>query len=342
MPDDPKQLNLVFPLKGIDVTQEFQLQPPGTTPDALNVFSQDAIAHRNRGGSRPGLTKKPAGQLNRGTTVFQHLNLIVDPSTDALPQNFYSPEPDWIPHPRFPDVLVPPEGTGDQIIEQSSPGIAFVQSKFALATSGAEVPVTFNSNVTIGNEVLLFVSTNTSSAGTQVSVVNNSSVALTQVGGYVELQSPVILGTYVSLSLWRIRATAAGNTTLKVTPSTSYGSVALGALEYSGVRTTLPVDDTAENSDTNLGPANMTTGNLLIGFNGDMAIAGFSNTGDATPGWTVGAGQNSRINEAATSHALRITDRLPVNAASSPITMTADVDGGDIWYVALGASFRKR
>lgn len=105
---------LEFPLKGIDVTREFQLQPPGTCADAVNVRSRDSIDHRNRGGSRPGYSKQPTDRIPEGATVIQHLNVIVDPTDLALPQNFTTPGNDWVVHPRIPNLFVPPGGAGWQ------------------------------------------------------------------------------------------------------------------------------------------------------------------------------------------------------------------------------------
>lgn len=48
-------LDLIWPVAGIDRSANYQNQPPFTTPDALNVRSEDPAEYRNRGGSRPGL-----------------------------------------------------------------------------------------------------------------------------------------------------------------------------------------------------------------------------------------------------------------------------------------------
>lgn len=50
-------IDLVWPLGGIDRAFGYQSQPPYTTPDALNVRSDDSSENRNRGGTRPGLVK---------------------------------------------------------------------------------------------------------------------------------------------------------------------------------------------------------------------------------------------------------------------------------------------
>lgn len=48
---------LMFPTKGVDLSLEFDRQPGGTTVYARNVRTQDPLDFRDRGGSRPGLSK---------------------------------------------------------------------------------------------------------------------------------------------------------------------------------------------------------------------------------------------------------------------------------------------
>lgn len=66
-------LDLVWPVAGIDRSVSFQRQPPYSTPDALNVRTEDMSEYRERGGSRPGLglglrTQLP-GPINLLTSV---------------------------------------------------------------------------------------------------------------------------------------------------------------------------------------------------------------------------------------------------------------------------------
>ena len=48
-------IDLVFPVLGLDRSTKFQSQPPYTTPDAVNVRTEEMATYRERGGSRPGL-----------------------------------------------------------------------------------------------------------------------------------------------------------------------------------------------------------------------------------------------------------------------------------------------
>ncbi len=71
-----------FPINGMNVENPFDMQPPQTTSDALNVRGYEPAKDRQRGGSRSGLVKY-LPRLDTGR-VIQHLNVIVDPQADAL------------------------------------------------------------------------------------------------------------------------------------------------------------------------------------------------------------------------------------------------------------------
>lgn len=81
-PDQP--IDLAFPVGGIDITTEFELQPPGTTPVAINVRAIDPGTQRNRGGARPGLSRYVNDRPGGLSSLIQHLNIIVDPTVDAM------------------------------------------------------------------------------------------------------------------------------------------------------------------------------------------------------------------------------------------------------------------
>lgn len=68
-------IDLRFPIKGIDVSQGYGMQQPGTTPIGQNVRAYDAQM-RARGGTRPGLSKYIGVQVN-GASVIQELNYVV-------------------------------------------------------------------------------------------------------------------------------------------------------------------------------------------------------------------------------------------------------------------------
>lgn len=76
MPDQEGFRDLSFPLKGLNISTEFELQPPGTTPEGVNVRAYEPAELRGRGGSRPGLIRYIPEQLATGLEI-QHLAVIV-------------------------------------------------------------------------------------------------------------------------------------------------------------------------------------------------------------------------------------------------------------------------
>jgi hypothetical protein len=79
--------DLTFPTQGIDLTAEFELQRPQTTPVGQNVRGYETLTQRQRGGSRPGLAQYVPQQVS-GPHLIQHLNYIVDPQAIALSTAF--------------------------------------------------------------------------------------------------------------------------------------------------------------------------------------------------------------------------------------------------------------
>ena len=69
MPQGTPIVSLVYPVGGLNRQAAFQTQPPYTTPFALNVRSYDPLLTRQRGGSRPGLSKAFASAIGSGNPV---------------------------------------------------------------------------------------------------------------------------------------------------------------------------------------------------------------------------------------------------------------------------------
>jgi len=65
-----RQVSLVWPAKGLDKVAAYEKQPPFSTPDALNVWTDDRSESRERGGSRPGIGKAYTTQLGSGNPVY--------------------------------------------------------------------------------------------------------------------------------------------------------------------------------------------------------------------------------------------------------------------------------
>lgn len=64
-----KILELHFPLGGLNKAASFQKQPPYTSPSLSNVRPSETFTGRDRGGSRPGISKSLAAQLGGGNPV---------------------------------------------------------------------------------------------------------------------------------------------------------------------------------------------------------------------------------------------------------------------------------
>ena len=68
-------IDMLFPIAGLDKSLGYQRQPPYTTPDSLNVRPYDTMLGRNRGGSRPGYGKAFYQQIGGGAN---NVNMLGD------------------------------------------------------------------------------------------------------------------------------------------------------------------------------------------------------------------------------------------------------------------------
>lgn len=88
----PDISDLFFPINGTDVSIELEQQTSDTTPLGVNVRAFEPTTQRARGGSRAGLGQYIPEQLPHdyvsGSRVIQHLQVIVDPSAQALGASF--------------------------------------------------------------------------------------------------------------------------------------------------------------------------------------------------------------------------------------------------------------
>lgn len=145
-----------FPLGGLDVSQEYEMQPAGTSRDALNVRACDPSTMRLRGGSRPGLSKYVPQTVSGLPGLVQHLNVLVDPTTPALLANFIQQlvtdpttggagGPNGIPDPssggRNDDWGVPNGGTAVQPNRSVGHGVPLIgaELEIGIITSGSGV-----------------------------------------------------------------------------------------------------------------------------------------------------------------------------------------------------------
>jgi hypothetical protein len=89
------------------------MQPPYSTPDAVNVRAKGPLAERRRGGSRPGLVKMFADQLGAGTPVnlLGQVSEIISGQATEWVETFGPFNYTWVLHAsEFWDLFVNPEG----------------------------------------------------------------------------------------------------------------------------------------------------------------------------------------------------------------------------------------
>jgi len=120
--------DLWFPLFGINVSTEFEMQPGSTCRDGVNVRANEPLELRMRGGSRPG-TRKYIPQLVNGPFRVQLLDQVtyVDPSLLGYleQQTRWASDPNGVPYPG-PDGpgsggVGPPGGSGSTPVKSVLP-----------------------------------------------------------------------------------------------------------------------------------------------------------------------------------------------------------------------------
>lgn len=249
MPAPERLIDLEFPIAGVSLLQEVQEQPPGTTIVGVNVRATNPDGLRSRGGTRAGLSRYCSNQVPSGAGLIQHLNVIVDPTTERLPQNFTVPDETWVEDPLNPGHYVPPGGWGVQpnpnVTPPANPSLTLdFEQSFVDGTNLVTTEQTFSYSTQPGGGRISFVwvVTHDVASGATVTVTNASGDAYTQVGAYVR-RTHTLSGNQFSLSLWRRTLTsAAGEIDVKVLPSQEV-TLCVAGLEWSGQNAT-PLGDT--------------------------------------------------------------------------------------------------
>lgn len=156
MADKREQLlPLLFPFGGIDRSKAYSAQPQGTTPAAVNVRGYEPGSGRQRGGSRPGLSRYVSGSLG---SLIQDLNIVVGTGYTA-----------------------PGPPTGVVQVSQGGSG------------SAGSATDTFQATVTAGNAILVLLGSNntgsfptvTDSLGNSYTRINNNSFSSYQAAAYL-------------------------------------------------------------------------------------------------------------------------------------------------------------
>lgn len=162
-----------FPIKGIDLSQAYSLQPADTTPIGQNVRAYDALQARARGGSRPGLAKYVSAIVGPGGLI-QELNSLVGVG------------------------YTPPGPTGTQGFVQGSAG----------NTGTGSLTDTFAAPTAAGNGILVIVgiangafpSAVTDAAGNTYTQINSSSISSCAISAWLATGAASVSGVTATIS----------------------------------------------------------------------------------------------------------------------------------------------
>lgn len=142
MPQEDSFADMPFPVRGVDQSNAFGDQTPGTTIEGTNVRVFEPMTGRGRGGSRPGLAKLISTAL---PGEIQCLNTVVDVRSEALLDS--NPLPDATPAATVEGItlLVPPVPNtvfpmfqGDNTVDPRNGGFVITGSRI-VPTGGSGV-----------------------------------------------------------------------------------------------------------------------------------------------------------------------------------------------------------
>ena len=128
-------MSLVWPLAGIDRSLTYERQPPYTTPDALNVRTDNVSDFSESGGSRPGLRPTFRTQLGGPIRTVSKVSVLRhELSRDAISQSGSQLRDSLLPIPSYsqPKWTYGPNGsqTGSGIYGDYALGIPVVNGEF--------------------------------------------------------------------------------------------------------------------------------------------------------------------------------------------------------------------
>lgn len=346
---------VMFPVAGVDVSTEFQRQPPQTTPVGQNVRAFDVLAERGRGGSRSGLSRFIDATVN-GANLIQHLTVVVDPQADALAPS--ETDVDDIPDPSdggrnlLTDGsvrLVRRGGNANRHLTPQSPaptGIAIVQvgidHQFTDDGVANHKAVLFGTGVPALNGFLLvFVarapSTLASSAGISFDVRNGSGTAYTQIGTTQEISFVGGVGEFLSVSAFRLKATGAtADQTIDVTASAPCPFVVWGT-EFVNVHTSSPILDNQSLGVSGTPTSTLEVGPVATGVAGS-AVCGFFQTSSNQVALPLNNGFTQPFSDSANKSFMLY--KLGVSTSQTPSMGMAGGTESD--WVGFGVSLRKK
>lgn len=357
MPTPEQYADMQFPLLGMDLSMAFGTQQQGTTRVGTNVRAYEPLTRRARGGSRNGLLKYINGQTG-GPNLIQHLNYVVDPQAQAIPD--YDPPGGVTGGPNdslgpfgdgsYLDPTGAPRDTSGRLVRFGGTGswftrnrknskIRFVQGATGSAALGVAL-ASYPANVTQGDLLVAMVHMYPSNVANTVALADNFSNV------WAPASSPVTntFSTHYHLSLWYAIAGASGACSVTATSSDLADPIVLGLAEYSGTKASGVLD----NSSTNTVLAAIGAGGTYTATTGSVPVAG-------TRELVVGAFllYDLSVGSVISPYILRPTvaptgtlfgefeDHIGV-AAGEAATFSITVAGSVQFYLAAGASFKPR
>ncbi len=251
-------LDLSFPLKGNDASNEFWRQADLTTVLGVNVRGEEPVGQNMRGGQRAGVSRFIDDLVAGPGDVIQMLNVVVDPQARGLNADTGEQIPGYIPDPSTNNLsdrgstnrFVPPGGSGrppNRNIPGSAAGIALRQSKLGGVGGDTGLTVSFDVPPLVGSVLVAFVITANQDTGSVPSSILLNSVRnaalldYANVGGtgyYAEVRSspvpgPSDLASKYAASMWWLKSVSGSDQDVVIDAGgTAFFSV--GIMEFTG------------------------------------------------------------------------------------------------------------
>lgn len=356
MPEKDQLESYPFPVRGIELSTAFDMQPVDSTPAGVNVRTVDSEADRSRGGSRPGLSKFLADRPGGNISLIQHLAVVVDPTTLAMLDNYDEPaDLPGIDDPssdgnggpyggltpskggnagRNPGRRVRTGGSGRQSNKnrfRSSSRIVYRQAAGGFSSPNVFTArsVQLDNTVNKGNLLVLFAYTQRAGAATPgfspLTVSDSLGSLWERAGNYIDLP-----GGDIRISMWYAVAESSGRCTITAVADREvfWG---LSAVEYGGTKTTSPRRSAAGQLVYNPPPGDRSTG-VLAAVGNDVVVAAFL-SGSYTP--------NNGYTRRFDARAFNVVDRV-VSVAGDYENQANMTFSGEGFYMAVGAVFKPR
>lgn len=202
--------------------------------------------------------------------------------------------------------------------------ITYIQSaQDNTASSAASLAVTFGSDTTSGNFIIIGIFSTTSSATNVSSITDTRVNTWTRIGGSA--------GQGLEMELWYAKNINAGAAHAITVNLTTNAQLFVMAREYSGVDLTSPIDTSNFGATGN--STTPTSGNIVTSFNSEVII-GFANIERAPVSWTVGSGYGNLTNkDDGGGFAIAMEDKNVSSSGSYSADFSSDMSGP--WEMAV-------